>query len=127
AVAALRLKQMRTMLSTLLLSQGVPMIQAGDELARSQRGNNNAYCQDNEISWVNWDYMKRHRSLVRFCQALIAFRRSEPTVRQENFLTGTPRRPGGLPDLSWFNPDGHGVDWHRDERSLVCLLAAVLP
>ena len=101
-----RLRQIKNMLATLLLSQGVPMLLAGDECRRTQRGNNNAYCQDNDISWFDWKLVEKHEGLRRFCQALIAFRKAEPTVRQTNFLRGQPRRPGGLPDVSWFAPAG---------------------
>jgi glycogen operon protein len=110
-----------------MLSQGVPMILAGDECRRTQRGNNNAYCQDNEISWFNWDLVKQHESLVRFTSALIHFRRSQPTVRREHFLTGQPRFEGDLPDVSWFSALGTAVDWHGDDATLIALLKAVEP
>ena len=84
------------------------MLLAGDECRRTQQGNNNAYCQDNAISWFDWRLVQRNEPLVRFVQALIAFRRSEPTVRRTDFLTGQPVRPGGLPDASWFSPGASG-------------------
>ena len=124
-VERMRQQQIKNLLATLLLSQGVPMLLAGDEFRRTQQGNNNAYCQDNEISWVNWDLLRQHHAIYRFCQTLIAFRRSEPTVRQESFLTGAPHRPGGLPDVSWFSAEGQPMDWRREERSLMCLWSAV--
>jgi glycogen operon protein len=124
SVNAVRLRQIKNLLTSLFLSQGVPMLLAGDECRRTQRGNNNAYCQDNATSWFDWKLVKKHAALRRFCQALIAFRLSEPTVRQESFLTGRPRRPGGLPDVAWYDPQGTPVDWSRDDRSLVCLLSA---
>jgi glycogen operon protein len=120
----IRMRQIKNMLATLFLSQGVPMMLFGDECRRTQRGNNNAYCQDNSISWFNWKLVHRYRELWRFVQALIAFRKQEPTVRRKDFLTGLPVRPGGLPDVSWFNPTGGPVDWANAGRSLVCLLAA---
>ena len=125
SIERVRHQQIKNFLATLMLSQGVPMLVAGDEFRRTQQGNNNAYCQDNEVSWIDWDLLKKHRSLMRFCQALIGFRRAEPTVRQENFLTGKPRQTGDLPDVSWYNPDGQGCSWNPEERSLMCLLAAV--
>jgi len=97
----------------------------GDECRRTQRGNNNAYCQDNEISWFDWRLVRKHRALRRFVQTLIAFRKAEPAVRRTNFLTGKPVRPGGLKDVSWYNPEGGPVDWKNAGHSLVCLLAAV--
>ncbi|MFH1264568.1 MAG: glycogen debranching protein GlgX, partial [Planctomycetota bacterium] len=125
SVTAVRERQIKNLFASLLLSQGVPMLLAGDECRRTQRGNNNAYCQDNAISWFDWSLVKKHEDLRRFCQALIAFRLAEPTVRQKAFLTGRPKRPGGLPDISWSNAKGGPVDWARDSRSLVLLLSAV--
>ncbi len=124
SIQQVRLRQIKNMLATLLLSQGVPMLLAGDECRRTQRGNNNAYCQDNPISWFDWRLVEKHRHLVRFCQALVAFRRAEPTVRQKRFLTGRPRTTDGLPDVFWFGPEGLPVDWNRDQHTLGCLLAA---
>ncbi len=124
-IVKIRHQQIKNMLASLLLSQGVPMILSGDECRRTQRGNNNAYCQDNAISWFDWRLAEKNRDLRRFVEALIAFRRAEPTVRQSNFLDGHPVRPGGLPDASWYNADGEPVDWTADERSLTCLLGAM--
>jgi len=126
-VERLRLRQIKNMIATLLLSQGVPMVLFGNECRRTQRGNNNAYCQDNEISWFDWRLVRKHRSLRRFCQALIAFRKAQPSLRRTDFLTGRPAQPGGLPDVSWYNAEGGEVDWGDDQRSLVCLLAALPP
>jgi len=123
-IRKIRLRQIKNMMASLLLSQGVPMILSGDECRRTQRGNNNAYCQDNPISWFDWRRVKRHAGLVRFCQSLIAFRRAEPTIRQPDFLTGQPYRPGGLPDASWYNSEGNAVDWGASEKSLAVLWAA---
>lgn len=124
-IETIRIRQIKNMLSTMMLSLGVPMLLMGDECRRTQRGNNNAYCQDTAISWFNWNLTKKHESLRQFCSALIAFRRAEPTVRQENFLCGRPHRPGGPTDVSWYNCYGTGVDWTSDTRSLVVFLAAV--
>jgi glycogen operon protein len=112
------------MLTTLLLSQGVPMISAGDECRRTQHGNNNAYCQDNAVSWFDWSLLKANAGLLRFCRSLIAFRRDQPSVRRTTFLSGRSPGPGTLADVSWFAPSGRPVDWLRDEHSLTCLLSA---
>ncbi len=125
AVERIRLRQLKNFLATLILSHGVPMLVAGDECRRTQQGNNNAYCQDNEISWFDWRLVERNADLLRFCRALIAFRRAEPTLRRTAFLTGQPVAPGRLPDVSWFNARGRAVDWRADDPSLVCLLGAV--
>jgi glycogen operon protein len=124
SVERTRLRQMKNMLATLMLSQGVPMMLSGDECRRTQQGNNNAYCQDNPISWFDWRLIEQNAQLVRFAKALIAFRRSEPTVRRTTFLKGIAVRPGELPDVSWFGPDGHEMDWTKDQPSLSVLFGA---
>jgi glycogen operon protein len=105
-------------MASLLLSQGVPMILSGDEVLRTQRGNNNAYCQDNPISWFDWRLVERNAEMLRFVQALNAFRRRQPNVRRGAFLTGKATKPGQLPDVSWFNPDGKPVEWSEVGSSL---------
>ncbi len=127
AIESVRLRQIKNMAASLLLSQGVPMFLSGDECRRTQAGNNNAYCQDNEISWFDWRLIEKNKGLLRFVQSLVAFRRAEPTVRQTNFLHGDPHEPGRLPDVSWFGPSGGQVEWSGDSRSLVCLLGAIRP
>ena len=82
------------MMASLLLSQGVPMIVAGDEVLRTQRGNNNAYCQDNAISWFDWRLVEKNAEMLRFVQALVAFRRRQPNVRRGAFLTGKAAQAG---------------------------------
>jgi len=130
-VARARLRQIKNLLASLLLSQGTPMLLFGDECRRTQRGNNNAYCQDNDISWFDWRLVRKHRALRRFVQTLIAFRKAEPAVRRTDFLTGKPIRSNGAPecaaglkDVSWYNANGEPVDWTSGDCSLVCLLAA---
>jgi isoamylase len=124
-VEGLRLRQIKNKLATLLLSQGVPMLTAGDECRRTQRGNNNAYCQDNAISWLDWKLVEKNEGLVRFARELIHFRRDEPTVRRRDFFNGQPIRPGDLPDVAWFSPDGKPMDWSRGTGSLVCIFGAI--
>jgi len=109
----LRLRQQRNLLATLLLSQGVPMLLAGDERNRSQGGNNNAYCQDNEISWLDWELDGDRTGLLEFTRRLIALRREHPVFRRTTFLIGEDGR-SGLPDVWWFRPDGRSMsrrDW----------------
>jgi glycogen operon protein len=107
SIRALRFRQMRNMLATLLFSRGTPMILAGDEFARTQRGNNNAYAQDNEISWVNWDGIgDDERALVAFTHRLIAIRQSQPMFRRGRFLTGAYNEEIGVKDVTWLAPDG---------------------
>jgi isoamylase len=114
AVRALRKRQMRNLLATLYLSQGVPMLQAGDEFARTQRGNNNAYCQDNEISWVDWRLLSANQDLVQFVRLLSTVRRQHIELRRETFLKGTASRTG-VKDVSWMHARGGEMtqnDWH---------------
>ncbi|HSA63545.1 MAG TPA: glycogen debranching protein GlgX [Nitrospira sp.] len=116
AVRELRARQQRNMLATLLLSQGVPMICGGDEIARSQGGNNNAYCQDNEVSWYNWDISSEEQSLFTFTSALIMLRAAHPVFRRRQFFQGRSIYGADIKDLSWFRPDGEEMteeDWKQ--------------
>jgi isoamylase len=103
-VLALRARQKRNFLATLLLSQGVPMILAGDEMGRTQRGNNNAYCQDNEISWLDWE--NDDDDLREFTRQLIALRRDHPVFRRRRFFQGRAIHGSEVTDIAWFAPDG---------------------
>ncbi|MBN2320117.1 MAG: glycogen debranching protein GlgX [Acidobacteria bacterium] len=125
AIETVRLRQIKNMLATLFLSQGVPMLLMGDECRRTQGGNNNAYCQDNDVSWFNWTLVKKHEGLWRFCRELIRFRREEPTVRQTAFLRGLPHRQGFLPDVSWYGDSGAPVNWNIDDEGIICVLTAL--
>ena len=125
SIELVRQRQIKNFLATLLLSQGVPMLLAGDECRRTQRGNNNAYCQDNQISWFDWSLVDQNAELLRFVRGLIALRRANPTLRRRNFLSGIPGRPGELPDVCWFNRLGRDVDWRGlTDQSLVCVFGA---
>ena len=114
AINAFRQRQMRGMLGTLLLSQGTPMVVAGDEFARTQRGNNNAYCQDNEISWLDWNLAKQNQAQIAFVQRLIALRHKYPVLRRSRFLTGEYNEELKLKDVTWINANGsemQGSQW----------------
>ncbi|PQO29538.1 glycogen debranching enzyme GlgX [Bremerella cremea] len=124
SIEKIRTQQIKNMFCTLLLSQGVPMILMGDEIRRTQHGNNNAYCQDNEISWLDWKLVKKNDEMRRFVRALIAFRRDQPTVRQKHFLGGYPTGRRGLFDVNWYNNLGTAVDWDSGDSMLTCLFAA---
>ena len=106
AINTLRERQIRNMLATLLLSQGTPMMVAGDEFGRTQNGNNNAYCQDNEISWLNWELAEKGQSLVKFVQKLNALRSKYPILRRNRFLTGAYDEELEIKDLTWMNASG---------------------
>ncbi len=107
-IIELRYRQQRNFLTTLMFSQGVPMIAHGDELGRTQRGNNNAYCQDNELSWINWDLDEHDHKLLHFTRHLIHLRRDHPVMRRRRFLEGPARRGGEseLGEIEWFTPAG---------------------
>ena len=114
AVLALRERQVRNMMATLLMSQGTPMILAGDEFGRTQQGNNNAYCQDNEISWVDWNRLETHRGLYQFTRRLIQLRQEYPILRRQRFMTGDWDEDLEVRDVTWINCTGEEMrelDW----------------
>jgi isoamylase len=127
-VNRLRDRQMRNFLATLLLSQGTPMLLAGDEFARTQQGNNNAYCQNNELSWLDWDIGDRGRSLTRFVQRLTAIRHQHEVLHRSRFLTGEINEQLGVKDLTWLNANGNelnGEGWQDGNmRSFGMMIAA---
>ena len=121
AVTELRARQVRNFLATLFLSQGVPMLLAGDEFGHSQLGNNNAYCQDNELAWLDWDRAAAHAGLTDFVRRLIDLRRSRLWLRRDTFLKGS-KRSAAARDVAWLHPTGREMteaDWN--DSSLHCL------
>jgi len=113
ALEAIRNRQAKNLLCTLLLSIGTPMLLGGDEFRRSQGGNNNAYCQDNETSWFNWELAKSHADLLRFVRGLIAFRMKHPAFRRPEFFTGQDADFNATPDITWFDEHGMSPDWAK--------------
>ena len=125
-IETLRKHQIKNFLLTLLISRGVPMLLGGDEFRRTQGGNNNAYCQDNETSWYDWNCLERHREIFRFARGMIAFRQSHPVLSKEKFYTDA--------EIHWFGPQGGLPDWadpkgkqlacliHEDEQDALCLM-----
>ncbi|MEU4267114.1 glycogen debranching protein GlgX [Streptomyces sp. NPDC026092] len=123
AVQELRLRQLRNLLTTLLLSTGVPMLVAGDEMGRTQGGNNNAYCQDNETSWLDWALPEDpgRRELLALTRRLLALRHRHPVLRRRAFFSGRPQGADGLRDLAWFTADGTEMteaDWYAPAATL---------
>ncbi|MET9223739.1 glycogen debranching protein GlgX [Streptomyces sp. NPDC003300] len=119
-ILALRARQQRNFLATLFVSQGVPMLAHGDELGRTQLGNNNVYCQDNETAWVDWDLDEPRRNLLAFTQRVIALRSRHPVLRRRRFFRGGDGK--GTPDLVWFRPDGREMEeanWLREDAHAV--------
>jgi isoamylase len=112
-VGRIRSRAVRGMLGSLILSAGVPMLGHGDEIGRTQRGNNNAYCQDNELAWVDWS--SADAALLDFTRSVIALRHAHPVFRRRTFFTGSGLRPGGAKDIAWFSSDGEEMassDWY---------------
>jgi isoamylase len=125
-VVTLRERQKRNLLAALFLSQGVPMLVAGDEMGRTQGGNNNAYCQDNELSWVDWSLDARRKALLEFTSRLIHFRHHQPVLQRRRFFLGDHIWDSHFKDLAWYRPDGTEMapaDWEKPfVRSLAFLL-----
>jgi glycogen operon protein len=127
-ILSLRRKQAKNFMAVLLLSQGVPMILAGDEVLRTQRGNNNAYCQDNEISWFDWTLVEKNADMFRFTRELIALRKRHPALRRGRFLTGRPDKGASRPDVAWHGRNLGEPLWNDGSaRLLAFTLAASEP
>ncbi|WP_276088043.1 glycogen debranching protein GlgX [Pedobacter sp. JY14-1] len=120
----LRARQKRNMIASLFLSQGVPMLVAGDELGRTQQGNNNAYCQDNEISWLHWD--KQDKELVDFTRKVIELRRHNPVFCKRKWFKGVPSKETGVPDIAWFLPEGNEMEDHNWNEDFAKSMAVFL-
>jgi len=126
-VLKLRARQMRNMLATLLLSQGTPMICGGDELGRTQRGNNNAYCQDNEISWFDWNLTDEQKALFAFTKKLVGIRRDHPALHRAKFFRGRRIRGSDVRDIMWYRHDGEEMtdqDWENPVTASLGLFLA---
>ena len=124
-----RVQQRRNFMATLLLSQGVPMICGGDEMGRTQKGNNNAYCQDNDISWFHWELNEEDRDFLEFTRMLITLRQKHPVLRRQRYFQGRPLRGAGVKDLAWFDPSGVEMSdtmWNAPHvRALGVLLSGI--
>ncbi len=126
AIRSLRARQKRNLLTTLLLSQGVPMLLAGDEMGRSQQGNNNAYCQDNEISWLNWELQPEDRELLAFVRQLTHLRKQHPVFHRQHFFQGRPIKGIGIKDIIWLNPSGQEMSEEEWNQSFAHCLGVYL-
>lgn len=128
AVAALRRKQVKNFMAILLLSHGLPMLLAGDEVLRTQKGNNNCYCQDNELSWFDWRQVEENRDILRFVREMIAFRKRHPCLMRRYFLTGGNTDRSGIPDVTWYGIDLKEPAWDDPEAQVLSYtLAATGP
>ncbi|MFW6258483.1 MAG: glycogen debranching enzyme, partial [Halochromatium sp.] len=127
-IQALRQQQARNFMALLLLSQGVPMLLAGDELLRTKQGNNNTYCQNNALSWIDWRLADENRAMLDFTRAMIAFRQRHATLRRNHFLTGEPEHEGGIPDIRWHGTKLDAPLWDDPgARVLAFTLAGLEP
>lgn len=117
-INAIRVRQMKNLLATLILSLGTPMLLSGDEFARTQRGNNNAYCQNNELNWNDYRLGERYAEVFRFTRMLVALRRSHPVFTRPDFYTGEDRSRSTRADIEWLGVDGRHLDWNTDASSL---------
>ncbi len=122
AIERVRLRQQKNFIGTLLLSIGTPMLLGGDEFGRTQRGNNNAYCQDNELSWFDWKLMEKNNELFRFTKALIALRLSHTAFRRPEFFTGKDANYNAIPDIAWYAPDGSQPEWETMDSAIAARL-----
>jgi glycogen operon protein len=114
-IEAVRKRQIKNFFLTLLVSRGVPMLLGGDEFRRTQRGNNNGWCQDNDISWFDWTYLEKHREIHRFVRDMMAFRRAHPLLSEEKFYTAA--------EIQWLNPAGEPPNWFDPkEKALACVI-----
>jgi glycogen operon protein len=123
-ILALRRRQARNFIAILMLSQGVPMLHAGDELLQSKRGNNNSYCQNNEISWLDWGLLEHNCGMRDFVRAMIAFRQRHPTLHRGRFLTGEPEPEQGLPDITWYGLGLERPDWEDPQGRVLAFTLA---
>ncbi len=124
SILELRRKQAKNVFSILLLSQGVPMLLAGDELLHSQRGNNNCYCQDNELSWIDWKLTNQNADILRFVQHMIALRKRHPSLMRRRFLTGRVIEGNTMPDITWHGTELNNPLWHDPEARILAFTLA---
>jgi isoamylase len=118
----LRERQIKNLFTSLLVSLGTPMLLGGDEFRRTQRGNNNAYCQDNEISWYDWNLFHKEPGLHRFVKYMIAFRLRHPAFLRPEFYSGKDGNYNAIPDITWFDEKGASPDWAKADKKLALML-----
>ena len=124
-VNRMRDRMVKNFLATLAFSQGVPMISHGDELGRTQKGNNNAYCQDSELTWIDWDLDDNQRELLEFARRVFRVLRSNPVFRRRRFFAGNPVTDRGVKDVQWMRPDGREMtddDWRSPKNRMLGML-----
>jgi glycogen operon protein len=126
AIQALRARQQRNLLGTLLLSQGTPMLLSGDEFGHTQGGNNNAYCQDNELAWLDWLAAAQGSELAAYVRHLLKLRQRYPLLRRKHFLTGIPGGHGDVRDVTWLTPQGEAMEQAGWDDPASCSIGMLL-
>ena len=121
-IVSLRKKQIKNMMVMLMVSQGTPMILMGDEMGKTQHGNNNAYCQDNELNWLDWDRFRSFEDIYLFTKNMIQFRKENLSLRRKHFFTATDTNGNGLSDISWHGTKPYEADWSYDSRILAFMV-----
>ncbi len=121
-IEAIRNRQVKNFIATLFLSQGVPMLLAGDEFRRTQHGNNNAYCQDNVISWIDWSFLNKYKDIFRFTKEMIRFRKEHPILSRDSFFKGIAYNGCTDPDITWHGNIKNNPDWNVNSHVIACLL-----
>ncbi|MCL4295143.1 MAG: glycogen debranching protein GlgX [Anaerolineae bacterium] len=121
-IEAIRSRQVKNFLATLMLSQGTPMLLGGDEFRRTQQGNNNAYCQHNEMSWYDWRFLEKHADIFRFARQVIALRQAHPVFRRTTFFTGHDLDDDQFRDIHWYGPSGLDASWEPSSKWLMCVM-----
>ncbi|HHH44790.1 MAG TPA: glycogen debranching enzyme GlgX [Gammaproteobacteria bacterium] len=123
-ILALRRQHAKNVIAILLLSQGVPMLLAGDEILHSQRGNNNGYCQDNELTWIDWSLVEKNAHMLRFVRHMVALRKRHPSLMRRRFLTGTAAEEGAMPDIRWHGAELDAPQWHAPSARVLAFTLA---
>ena len=121
-IEKIRKQQAKNLIATLFISQGIPMLLGGDEILRTKQGNNNTYCQDNEISWIDWGFREKNSEMYRFTREIISFRRSHAVLRRRSFLTGRHEEGHEAPDIKWHGVKAESPDWSPRSQSIACCL-----
>ncbi|NEP06283.1 MAG: glycogen debranching enzyme, partial [Okeania sp. SIO4D6] len=121
-INALRSRQMRNAIAIMMVSQGVPMLLMGDEIGRSKHGNNNTYCHDSELNWLNWEFLKTNAELFRFVKNCIAFRKAHPVLRNRNHFRNQDYTGSGYADITWHGTQAWNVDWSESCRTIAFML-----
>ena len=121
-IREMRDRQMRNLFAILMISQGTPMMLSGDEMTFTKRGNNNTYCHDNDLNWLNWNLPDTHREYFEFCQYMIHFRKQHPALQREGFFTGRDQSQNDIPDIGWHGVEPHQPDWSEESHAIAFML-----